>query len=921
MKITQLKVNGITNPVGFDLNRISISWKVEDTKDKRQQNVKIIVATDVEMEDIASSIEGASISSIGTTIEMKTEPYTRYYYQVEVWGDGGDHAKSEVGFFETGKMDEPWNADFISTQEKDEFHPVFVKRFGRPAGTQRARIYLTGLGLYEAYLNGKKIGEDYLAPFVNDYRARIQYQTYEITGLLRDENEIRIYTGNGFYKGKIGYDGDVAFFGNRFGTIAEIHMWDESGKDTVVNTDKTWIYQGSDVIESDIYDGEVLDRTFWKDKENELKSVEVLDFDKSKLVSRYSLPVIVKDTVSVKEIITTPAGETVLDFGQNFAGYVSFDALAAKGFDKGTKVVLDFGEILQEGNFYNANYRKAKAQFTYVSDGRDEIVRPHFTYYGFRYVRVTGWPGTPDMGDFTGNVVYSGLDTTVSFDSSNEKLNRLYKNCMWGQRSNFLDMPTDCPQRDERFGWTGDAQVFAPTASFNMDTRAFYRKFLSDLRVEQIKNNGAIPNYVPNNSPMIGGSSVWGDAATFIPMALYDYYADKDELNDLYPLMKDWVGFIIRGDKEHGDKHLWNFGFHFGDWLAQDGATAQSMKGGTDDHYVASVYYYASVKKIARAAEILGKNDEAEEYEKLAAEIKTAILDEYFSASGRLCIDTQTGYIISLRYGVYRDKEKLLEGFKTRLKKDIYKIKGGFVGAPIMCQTLAENGMEDLAYYILFQEGFPGWMHCINLGATTIWERWNSVLDDGRISGTGMNSLNHYAYGSVMEYVYRNICGIKQAKPGFKQVRFEPTLSSKLKSASLSYDSVSGRYVSSWKINPDGTVTVHFEVPFGCSAVAVLPGTDGREISLEPGIFEETYKPVVDYTKRYSYASRLEEMREDQEAVALVKEDCPVLAKLLTGDDAETHSMSLDELQYMFFFGLNPQMVKDGTKRLLELKA
>ncbi len=693
-------------------------------------------------------------------------------------------------------------------------------------------------------------------------------------------------------------------------------MWDQLGQDIIVNTDSTWQYQASPIIESDIYDGEVIDKNFWEQNENPLKNAVVLDFDKTKLVARYSLPVKVKETLPVKEIIKTNAGETVLDFGQNFAGYVSFTA----DFPAGTKIVLDYGEILQAGNFYNDNYRTAKAQFTYISDGTKENVRPHFTYYGFRYVRVTGWPTDIKPQSFTGNVVYSDLDLTVEFDSSNEKLNRLFKNCLWGQKSNFIDMPTDCPQRDERLGWTGDAQVFAPTASFNMDTRAFYRKYLSDLRVEQQKNGGAIPNYIPNNTNSPGGSSVWGDVATFIPMALYDYFGDKDELEEMYPMMKDWVGFIIKGDEEHGNQHLWNFGFHFGDWLAQDGVTPQSMKGGTDDFFVASIYYYASVNKLSKAASILGKEDEAKYYDSLALKIKAAILAEYFSASGRLCIDTQTGYLISLKFGVYKDKEKLLEGFRTRLKKDCYKIKGGFVGAPIMCQTLAENGMADLAYYILFQEGFPGWMHCINLGATTIWERWNSVLDDGTISGTEMNSLNHYSYGSVMEYVYRNIAGINQLEPGFGKVEFRPIINSKLKSARLSYDSISGKYVSKWKVNNDGTVTVRFEVPFNCSATALLPGTDGQTVELQAGVFEKTYQPNVDYRKKYNMNSRLEEMKDDAKAIEILGQDLPIVAGILAGGDPESLSMSLSDLQYMFFWGLNPEMVRSGVKQLLELK-
>ena len=547
---------------------------------------------------------------------------------------------------------------------------------------------------------------------------------------------------------------------------------------------------------------------------------------------------------------------------------------------------------MQNGNFYNDNYRSAKSQFIYRADGRTETVRAHFTYYGFRYVRVTGWPGQLPADEFKGNVLYSDLDNAIAFETGHAGLNRLHLNSLWGQKSNFIDIPTDCPQRDERLGWTGDAQVFSPTACYQMDTRAFYRKFMLDLRTEQQKLNGAIPHYIPNNNSAVAGSSVWGDVATFLPMTLYDVYGDLAQLEEAYPMMQDWVGFIRRGDAEHGNRHLWDFGFHFGDWLAQDGVTAQSMKGGTDDYYVASVYYYASVCKLAKAAQLLGKEQDANEYTQLSAQIREAILNEYFSQSGRLCIDTQTGYLLALRYAIYRDKEKLLEGFRVCLKKDCFKIKGGFVGAPIMCQTLAENGMEQLAYEILLQEGFPGWMHCINLGATTIWERWNSVLDDGSISGTEMNSLNHYAYGSVMEYVYRHIAGIQSLAPGFAKVQFAPQPNCKLGHLHCAYDSVSGRYVSDWKINEDGTLTVHFEVPFNACAVAILPGTDGRTVELKAGVYEETYRPNVDYRMRYSMDTRLDQLKDDEEAMDILAQDLPALVGIIRSNNEESLSMS-----------------------------
>ena len=453
-----------------------------------------------------------------------------------------------------------------------------------------------------------------------------------------------------------------------------------------------------------------------------------------------------------------------------------------------------------------------------------------------------------------------------------------------------------------------------------MDTRAFYRKFLSDLRIDQQKHGGAVANYLPNIGGMPGGSSVWGDIATFLPATLYEFYGNREDLEAQYPLMKDWLSWIFRQDEEHGGKRLWNFGFHFGDWLAQDGVTPQSMKGGTDDFFVASMYYYASALKTAQAARILKKPEDAETFGRLAEEIRAAILREYFSPAGRLCVDTQTAYLLCLNFSVYVDRERLIEGLKKRFQKDCFKIKGGFVGATMMCRVLAENGLEDLAAYFLFQEGFPGWLHCVNLGATTIWERWNSVLDDGTISGTGMNSLNHYSYGSVMEYVFRDLAGIRPLAPGFGRVRFAPQPSRYLQELSCAYDSVSGEYSSYWRINEDGTLTVRFRVPFGCTAEALLPGS-GEIVALTAGEYETTYRPDMDYGQRYTMDSRLDEMKDDEEALALLQEDMPPAYEAVLKNDIELMSLPFTELQNLFFFGFNPGMMQAGTRRLFTLRA
>ena len=914
MEIYDLKINGIPRPLGFELPRVTVSWKLRDTASKRPVKTALLVAADATFAEILWKKEGDALNSTGETAELTLSPRTRYFVRLEIRGDAGDSARAE-SWFETGKMDEPFAAKWIGQQPEDSFHPVFLRRFSLKESPVFARLYATGLGLFEAACNGVKCGDEVLAPYCNDYNEGVQVLSFDLTGQLRaGENTLEILCGNGWYKGRLGYEGASAVYGDRFAALAELRLRFADGSELVCGTDESWLYRGSDFSFSDIYDGEGLDRLLWAGKENPEKPVALLP--EKKTVDRYSLPVVVKDSLPVKEIIRTPAGETVLDFGQNFTGFVSYEA----DFPAGTKIVLDHGEILQNGNFYNDNYRSAKVQSIYVSDGRRETVRVHFTYFGFRYVRVTGWPGEPKPEDFTGRVLYSDLETVIRFRSSNAKLNRLAQNCFWGQRSNFLDMPTDCPQRDERLGWTGDAQVFSPTACFQMDTRAFYRKFLKDLRLDQRKNGGAVANYLPNFAKGIpGGSSGWGDVASFLPVTLYDCYGDLEALREAYPLMRDWLEWILRRDEEHGGRRLWDFGFHFGDWLAQDGVTPQSMKGGTDDFFVASMYYYATAGKLARAAQLLGRASDAERYEKLCGEIRSAILEEYFAPSGRLCIDTQTAYLLCLNFGVYRKKEIIVSSLKKRLQKDCWKIKGGFVGATMMCRVLAENGMEDLAAYFLFQEGFPGWMHCVDLGATTIWERWNSVLDDGSISGTGMNSLNHYSYGSVMEYVYRDLAGVQNLAPGFARVRFAPQPTWRLQELELRYDSASGVYGSFWRINADGTLTVRFEVPFGCTAEALLPGS-GERIELEAGVFEKTYQPDVDFRLKYNMNSRLDEVRDDPEALAILREDLPPAIGLIESGDVEFYAMTFAELQFLFFRGFNPPLVQAGTKRLFSLK-
>ncbi len=924
MKITQLKINGITDPVGYTLGRVICSWKVEETKSKEQVNAKIQVSATKDFSKILWEKEGSDLDKTGTCLEVELKPRTKYYYRVEVIGDSGDSA-SKTGYFETGKMKEEWKAQWISPAKEDRCHPVLRKTFKVGQPVKRARLYASGVGVFEAYLNGKKLGKEYLTPYINNYETNIQTFTFP-ADVKEGENCIEFLLGKGWYMGVFGLEGQEGNYGDRMAAIAELYLEYEDGAEECICTDATWQYKASDIEESGIYFGEILNRLFWDGKENPWKGVEVLAependpgtkyLIKSHLMDRLSLPVIVKEDVAVKEIIHTPAGETVLDMGQNFAGYLEFRA----ELPRGARVVLNFGEILQNGNFYNENYREAESQFVYVSDGNPETVRAHFSFYGFRYVKVSGWEGELKKENFRGKVLYSDLLRTGYIHTSSDKINRLYENTVWGMKSNFLDIPTDCPQRNERLGWTGDAQVFSPTASYHMDTRAFFHKFVKDLRDEQKFLEGAIPNYVPNIGHKDDVGSVWGDIGTFLPHTLYKYYGSMEELKYCYPMMKDWVDYIDRKDAERGERHyLFDFGFHFGDWLALDGASQDSFKGSTEDTYIASMYYCRSVGFVKEAAEKLGKKEDAARYKELEKKIRAAILREYFTPNGRLAMNTQASYVIALKFGIYIDRERTIEEFKERMKNDGNQIKCGFVGAPLLCSVLAEAGLYELAYDLLLREEFPSWLYAVNMGATTVWERWNSVLPDGKISPTGMNSLNHYSYGSVMEFVYGFAAGIRPAEPGFKKAVVAPHPDIRLPRLKCSYDSASGKYVCDFEICKDGKLKVHVEIPFGCTADVRLPDYEKGEQTLSAGSYDFEYMPTKDYIHPYGWNTTLNRIGQDERALGILAKYAPPLAGMAKAGDTEFGFETLEAISHLGFLPFDPEQLKKAVKELENL--
>lgn len=914
MKIENIKINGIHEPVGYAFNTVRVSWRVAETSAKAAQNAAVEIAADAAFETVLAKAEG-DLDNACTVLEVSLAPRTRYFVRVTVMAGGG--TASGTTYFETAKMDEPWQGQWITPQPEDAFHPEFCREFDLTGEVKAARLYISGLGLYTARLNGEAFTDEVLTPYYSDYKTEVQYQTFDLTDRLAAENTLAVELGNGWYKGHFGLAFAENNFGDKFQLIAELHILYADGREEVIATDETWRYRGGDTTLSDIYNGETIDRTLWAEQENPWK-VPAIGGIEGKLVERYSLPVVPQEALPVKKVIHTPAGETVLDFGQNFAGYVEVDA----DLPRGMTFVLDFGEILQDGNFYHDNYRRAESRFKYISGGKPELVRPRFTYFGFRYVRVSGFSREHfDPKIFTGRALYSQMDRTGSIETGHAKLNQLFSNVLWGQRSNFIDFPTDCPQRDERLGWTGDAQVFCGTASYNMDTAAFYAKFLHDLRVEQEKLSGAVPSDIPVFDFMAGsGTAVWGDIGTFLPTVLYRHFGDKEALKTHYPMMRDWVDWIDRGDTAR--HYLFDYKDQLADWLALDGRTEQSFKGGTDESYIASNYYAMSAKMTAEAAEVLGYGEDAARFNALYEKIRAAVLKEYFTSTGRLAVDTQTAYMVALYSGIYPEKARITAGLRERLYKDCYKLKCGFTGGPIFCRVLAENGMEDVALHFLLQEDFPGWMHCIDLGATTIWERWNSVLDDGRLSGTAMNSLNHYAFGSVMEYVYRDVAGITPLAPGFKRARIAPLVSARLGHMKASYVSVHGEYRVEWELHSDGSVHMLVKVPFGCTAEVCLPKhPESACMEVNAGTWEWTYTPTENLLALYSETSLLKEMVNDPRAMQVIGETAPMLAGMLKSGDVEMLNENVTTLREKFFMGFTAELCDTLAQKLGSINA
>ncbi len=715
------------------------------------------------------------------------------------------------------------NASWIKpSRQKKDVGVNFIKSFTAKPFPVKAVLEISCLGVYDCKINGKPVTSSVLNPGWTDYNKRIQYQTWDVTDLIANENTITIGTGIG-WRFHRWYDLSSKIIApHTTAVIAALTLTYENGEEITVYTDDSWTTTENQVRYNHMYNGETVDFNF---KAGKPVPVTVIPYTKETLIPQEGELITEQEVIRGKELITTPEGDTVIDFGQELTGYLTFYLKGSKG-DKVT--IKHFEKLTKDGNVYLDNLRSAKQELTLISDGKSHLIKPVYTFYGFRYIAISGMEiSSPD--EICAVVVHSEMERTGYFNCSDSMINQLFHNIIWGQKGNFLDVPTDCPQRDERLGWTGDAQVFCKVASYNFNVEKFFRKWMGDLRAMQ-KPSGTMPSFVPTKFDDDGGSSAWADIATVLPWQMYLTYGNEELLRENYPMMKKWVDFMrswaLKKKPDEGistNPYLYEGHWHFGDWLALDLPDKEAVEGATEKDLIGCAFFYYSTSLLIKASEVLGI--ECKYYKNLLKNIKKAFIARFIGEDGRMLCNTQTACVLALHFGIYNDKKPVADQL-TALVKEYGHLTTGFVGTPYLLHVLSDIGENELAYELLLRDEFPSWCYPITQGATTMWERWNGYKPDGTFATPDMNSFNHYAYGAVGDWMYEKMCGIRQqdGTAGFKCLVFSPVISDRFTFAEASIKTANGTVASRWEKTENG-VLYTFTVPENTRAVAVINNT------------------------------------------------------------------------------------------------
>lgn len=752
-----------------------------------------------------------------------------------------------------------WQGEFISAETPEERNLSAGGRLRHRFHLDHSReiasafVHATALGLYQLWLNGERVGQDELTPGWTSYRHHLLYQTWDVTDALQaGDNMLGAELGAGWYKGDMGFERQRNLYGEQTALLCQLVVNYTDGGQTVVVTNQAWQAGPSPVLFAEIYDGERYDArladdgwcrvsgstTVWRD-------VQPVAWERSALVAQGAGTVGEIERRPPIRLFTTPQGDRVLDFGQNLSGWVTFCVQGRAG----DKVILRHFEVLDaQGNVYLDNLRTAKQTVEYrLRGGAKECWQPHFTFQGFRYVKVEQWPGEIEPDAFRAVVLHTQMTPGGTLRCAHPGLNQLCQNILWGLKGNFVDVPTDCPQRDERLGWTGDAQIFCRTATYLMNARNFFAKWLVDLACDQT-SEGGVPHVVPD---ILSGScednwllsqgthsaAAWADAAVVIPWTLYLMYGDKATLARQYDSMCAWVTFMQR----HSEEHIWNYKLQFGDWVALD-AEEGSYFGATPNALTCTAWYAWSTQLLTKSALALGRAADAAKWQQLYGEIVAAFRARFFTAEGEMTARTQTAHILALAFNLVPDalRQRTTETLLDLLAEKDGHLVTGFVGTPLFCHALSENGHPREAWSLLLKEDFPSWLYQVNAGATTVWEHWDGLKPDGSMWSADMNSFNHYAYGAVGEWLWRVAAGIEadENAPGFEHVIIRPRPDARVGWLEATYPSVRGEISVRWQLTAN-VVVLQVAIPAASRATLILPDAshivDGGELNFREG--------------------------------------------------------------------------------------